>query len=520
MEKRAIIAVVLSIAVIMIFQMFLTPHLKQPANPTQTNKQEQKETPETATKPTETKQPEKAQSSKSSPTIKGKDIVIDTDVMKLVFTTAGARIKQWELKKYKIEDKPVELVTPHPDILPLSINFNGISDSNILYEAEESEGKVSFKGKTQNGINITKTFSFKKQQYYISLSISLTNALHGTNLTLSGIECVWGPNLGVIKKEEEIDSIEELKTLIGDSVVKDKMKSVKNTKAVHTGAISCTAMQAKKFIVAIISREAKIYSSSISYEKNLLEISALTSPFTLRPNESQEIELLVYGGPQTYEDLKAVGVQLEKLLQFGWIGGLGLLLLVTLNFLYKISRNYGIAIIFLTILVKIILWWPSQKSYKSMKAMQAVAPQIEALKQRYKNNPQQLNQETLKLYRENKVNPLGGCLPMILQIPIFFGLYSVLINAAELQGAPFAFWIKDLSKMDTYYVLPILMGITMFIQQKMTPSTDPNQAKIMLIMPVIFTFMFVSLPSGVVLYWTVQNILSIAQQYWIQKTPA
>ena len=152
--------------------------------------------------------------------------------------------------------------------------------------------------------------------------------------------------------------------------------------------------------------------------------------------------------------------------------------------------------------------------------MQKIQPHMTALKEKHKNNPQQMNQEVLKLYKTHKVNPLGGCLPMLLQIPIFYALYTVLVNSVELRGAPFYFWLQDLSLKDPYYILPILMGLTMLIQQKMTPTPDPQQAKIMMILPIVFTFMFISLPSGVVLYWTFQNILSIAQQFHINRQPA
>ena len=154
-----------------------------------------------------------------------------------------------------------------------------------------------------------------------------------------------------------------------------------------------------------------------------------------------------------------------------------------------------------------------------MKKMQELQPHITSLRERHKNDMQKMNEEMMKLYKEKKVNPLGGCLPLLLQIPIFFALYSILINAIELKGASFMFWIKDLASPDPYYVLTILMGLTMFIQQKMTPVTDPKQAKIMLILPIVFTFMFAGLPSGVLLYWVVQNILSIVQQYMIISMP-
>jgi YidC/Oxa1 family membrane protein insertase len=182
------------------------------------------------------------------------------------------------------------------------------------------------------------------------------------------------------------------------------------------------------------------------------------------------------------------------------------------------GQNYGVAIILLTVLVKAAFYPLTQKSMSSMKQMQALQPQLTALKAKYKSDPQRFQREQMELFRKHRVNPMGGCLPMVVQIPIFYALYLTLQYSVELQGAPFMLWISDLSKKDPYYVLPVLMGVSMLVQQKMTPTVgDPRQAQIMLIMPVIFTFMFIEFPTGLVLYWLVNNCLSIAQQYLIDR---
>jgi len=189
-----------------------------------------------------------------------------------------------------------------------------------------------------------------------------------------------------------------------------------------------------------------------------------------------------------------------------------------LKFFYNLIHNYGVAIILLTIVIKLILYPLTHKSFKSMKEMQKIQPKITALREKYKDNKEMLNKEIMTLYRTQKVNPLGGCLPMLLQIPVFFALYKVLLDSIELRHAPFIFWIQDLSAKDPYYITPILMGASMFIQQKMTPQVgDPTQAKLMLMLPIVFTFMFLNFPSGLVIYWLVNNLLSIAQQFYINK---
>jgi len=198
-----------------------------------------------------------------------------------------------------------------------------------------------------------------------------------------------------------------------------------------------------------------------------------------------------------------------------------------LRWFYGYTLNYGVAIILLTVLTKVVFFPLTLKSMRSMKAMQALQPQINALRSKYKSDPQRIQKETMELYREHRVNPLGGCLPMVVQIPVFYALYVALSVAVEIQNAPFVcfgrffgmdLWICDLAAQDPTYVLPILMGVSMFVQQKMTPTMgDPRQAKMMLLMPVVFTFMFLNLPSGLVLYWTLSNVFQIAQQLYMER---
>ena len=209
---------------------------------------------------------------------------------------------------------------------------------------------------------------------------------------------------------------------------------------------------------------------------------------------------------------------LENSIDYGWVKWLALPLLITLKYLNQFVHNYGIAIIIITTLIKIIFWPLGNKSYKSMKEMQSLQPKISELREKFKNDKTKLNQEVMQLYKKYKVNPMSGCLPMVIQIPVFFGLYKALLYSIELRHAPFAFWIQDLSAKDPYYITPIIMGATMLWQQKLSPQVgDPMQAKLMLLMPIVFTFLFLNFPSGLVIYWLFNNILSIGQQYYINK---
>jgi YidC/Oxa1 family membrane protein insertase len=267
---------------------------------------------------------------------------------------------------------------------------------------------------------------------------------------------------------------------------------------------------------------------------------------TIAPGEAWDGHVTIFVGPKEYDQLKAAG--LEAAINFGgfpvprhWGGlpmeWLGVPILLLMNWVYQHVGNYGVAIILLTVVSKILFYPLTVKSMRSMKAMQALQPQINALRNKYKSDPQRLQRETMDLYRGHKVNPMGGCLPMLAQVPIFYALYLALSVSVNLQGAPFlcfghlpswvpwlggaGLWICDLANPDPTYVLPLLMGVTMFLQQKMTPTTgDPRQAKMMLVMPFVFTWMFLGLASGLVLYWTVSNVLQILQQWYMERSKA
>ncbi len=258
---------------------------------------------------------------------------------------------------------------------------------------------------------------------------------------------------------------------------------------------------------------------------------------TIAAGQAWEGRVVIYAGPKEYERLKPLG--LEETINFGGFpiprrfGGLpmewlGVPILLLLKWVYRYVGNYGVAIILLTIVTRVLFYPLTVRSMRSMKAMQALQPQINSLRSKYKSDPQRLQKETLDLYRAHGVNPMGGCLPMVAQVPIFYALYLALSVSVDLQNAPFIcvghvfgadVWICNLASHDPTYVLPILMGVSMFVQQRMSPTgADPRQAKMMLVMPFVFTFMFLNLPSGLVLYWTVSNVLQVLQQVYMDRS--
>jgi YidC/Oxa1 family membrane protein insertase len=292
------------------------------------------------------------------------------------------------------------------------------------------------------------------------------------------------------------------------------------------------ALENDYFIAALIRAPGAALTRGRA--KDVAQVGLVFQGIDVGPGRTWEGTGEVYVGPKEWARLRALGVGLEaaQARNYGYFihSLLGIPmwwfcvpLLWLMNFFGTMlpGQNYGIAIILLTVLVKLVFYPLSLKSMRSMKQMQALQPQLNALRSKYRSDPQRFQREQMELFRKQGVNPMSGCLPMVVQIPIFYALYLTLQYSVELQGAPFMLWITDLSKKDPYYVLPILMGISMLVQQKMTPTVgDPRQAQIMLIMPVVFTFMFLEFPTGLVLYWLVNNVLSIGQQYMIDRSAA
>jgi YidC/Oxa1 family membrane protein insertase len=297
--------------------------------------------------------------------------------------------------------------------------------------------------------------------------------------------------------------------------------------AILTGPERWIALEDDYFVAALLLRPGSAFSRGRAVD--VAEVGLVFQGIDVGNGRRWEGGGDLYVGPKEWDRLRALGVGLEaaQARNYGhflwalfpmWWFCLPLLWLMNFFGTWLPGQNYGVAIILLTVLVKVVFYPLSLKSMRSMKAMQALQPQLNALRSKYRSDPQRFQREQMEIFRKHGVNPMGGCLPMVVQIPIFYALYLTLQYSVELQGAPFLLWISDLSKKDPYYVLPILMGLSMLVQQKMTPTVgDPRQAQIMLIMPVVFTFMFLEFPTGLVLYWLVNNCLSILQQYLIDR---
>lgn len=283
--------------------------------------------------------------------------------------------------------------------------------------------------------------------------------------------------------------------------------------------VNLLSIGSQYFVTAIIDQsdtipEAKVYNS--------VSGKTATGELSYRVNEGRkevDINQTLFLGPKSIDLMASVHPELAQVINFGWLSFIAKPLLYTMKWFFSQVPNWGVAIILLTLLVRLFVLPFNLMSYKSMKAMQKIQPLMTAVREKYKDDPVRMNQEVMNLMKENKANPFGGCLPMLLQIPIFFALYRVIGSSIELYGSPFMFWIHDLSAHDKFFVLPILMGVTMFLQQKLTPTNmDPMQAKILMYMPLIFTVFMINLPSGLTLYMFVSALFGVIQQYFMMKT--
>ena len=534
MDKKAFLAIMLSVAVILVWQAFFVK--KPPQQQQESARQETtvKEKPAGKTAAPEQASPVKAKTVLSKPVMgTEKDIPVENSLYKAVLTTKGGSLKSYKLKNYRSsldrDSEPIELVHVMNGMLrPLTITFPESSvdihpesiftsdRASIDMTQSPQSSKLIFTQTYANEMREEKIFTFYPDKYAFDLEVKIYN-LSKVALSESAF-LSWNQYVDP-KSESDSYGHDGPISYIASSIDRYEVKKIESGKLIGPD-IAWAGFESKYFIAAMVPQNPTLTSLALSVDpRNMVSVSLKGTPNIIPPGQIASFGYSLYLGPKENDILKSQGVGLENAIDFGsWMKWLAMPLLISIKFLDSYVHNYGIAIIILTILIKIIFWPLGNKSYKSMKEMQKLQPKIAELREKYKNDKAKLSQETMALYKTHKVNPLGGCLPMVIQIPVFFGLYKALMYSIELRHAPFCWWIQDLSAKDPYYITPIIMGATMLIQQKMSPSMgDPMQQKIMMLMPVVFTFLFVSFPSGLVIYWLFQNVLSIGQQYYINK---
>lgn len=558
MEKNTILAFVLCLLVLIIWfiisskQKERVPIGEEPQRREQTSRTEPSQKP--VQQPSVLPETEQKEVNKDILPIKRgteKVIPVETPFYKAVFSNVGPTIKSFKLKNYHTSADPdsplVELVTMEKSLKPfLKLSFDQGPDTGnkddiyhveadqIILNRESAPRDLTFSTTTPTGVTITQTFRIYPDKYPINILVNISNpSPHDIEGNLKATLRNYPP-----ENKKSYYSFIGLALLLDDELETIAVKKLKKEERNLTGLINWMSYESDYFMSAVIIDEQKRASVQGRFLPSGLLEAVYVSPSTiLNAQQSLSNSFTIYLGPRDLTHLKPLGRKLESAINFGWTDVIAKPLLHALRFFNKFVKNYGLAIIILTILIKILFWPLTHKSYKSMKEMQKLQPLMAKIREKYKNNKEQMNKELMGLYKTYKVNPMGGCLPMLIQMPVFFALFRILGSSIELRHAPFFLWINDLSAPDRLFhfpfqipfmsppygipILTLLMGASMFIQQKMTPTPgDPSQAKIMMFLPIIFTFLFINFPSGLVLYWLTNNILSIGQQYRIKKSSA
>ncbi|MFZ0889743.1 MAG: membrane protein insertase YidC, partial [Candidatus Binataceae bacterium] len=474
----------------------------------------------------------------ASESVPARTVEVDTDLFKAVFTTRGARLESFRLKKFRetaAADSPgYEMVwTAAGGALPLgAIVLSGagaIDDAGVAYATdapariEVKSGRrstVAFSGRTRDGVAITKTFGFSAHSYVFDIDVQA----HASSGAVDGLGLAMNQSLAAHAGYYDVP---EIQGDAGGKVIVEAEKALTKGVAPVSGPIAYAGFGDRYFLAVFMP--ASPASGTLEMSFNGSEARAgIVFP------QVAELKSAVYMGPKQIDVLEAINPLLTKSIDFGWSGILALTFLRALKLFYLVAPNYGVDIILVTVAVRIVFLPLSVRSQRSMLRMQRLQPQIQRIREKFKDDNERVQKEMVDLYKRNHVNPLGGCAPMLLQLPIFIGLYEALLNSVELRHAPFVAWIKDLSAPDCLPiagipklpflpcggipVLVLMMGASTFLQQWMSPqSPDPNQQRMMMLTPIIFTVMFVNFPAGLSLYYFASNLLGIIQQFFLNR---
>jgi YidC/Oxa1 family membrane protein insertase len=527
-QRRLLLALGLSLLVLLAYNELVLRKYPRTSSPTAPQAPPGSTSPRT-TAPVIPGQPGIPDDAAAGLTDAGTPVTVHTDVMHLQITPMGARIAKLELERYRetiaSASPPLELIHTGP-MLPLTLALGKgtkeTGDAGVAYTADRSSvnltgderAEVVFTGVLPDGSKIEKRLAFTGQGYTFDLTVSVGDPSPvGLILTpLVGSEAQTGGSSRIPHGSAIVLAARHL----ADISLKDIANVDKPPKPIDD--VTWAGFAAPYFaILAVADGESTMVTTGMVEKLPYLRLQAPSASST---------RFTIYAGPRERDVLAAGGHDLDRAVDFGWFWFIAIPLLQALRWIYRFTGNYGVAIIVLTTLVKVATIPLTRATFRNMREMQKVQPEMARLRERYKDDQTALQKEMMELYKRHGVNPFSGCLPMVLQLPIFVGLYNALSHAIELRHAPFMLWINDLSVPDRLMVggigipvLTLLMGATMFVQQWMTPQQgDPNQQRMMMVMPLVFTFMFISFPAGLVLYWLVNNVLTIGQQYAMTRT--
>jgi len=557
-QKRLLLAVVLSVVVLVGYQTFFVKPPPPNSQPQQVQNQQdqtqgQQQVQQGTSNISDYKAPVVKPEPVERPESKYRTISVSTPLYNIAISEYGAVVRRFELKNYKQtnkQDSPFKQLVSK-DLVSGTLSLDLERESvpglkNAVYTAGIGTDKTSvFQGSksiefvltTSKGLVIKKIFTFKADSYMIDCDIIFQN---GSDMSLNDSIVISTPGIynEEVKKRSRF-AFEGPIVLVDDEYTTIKPKKIEEQDT-YSGQIGWSGFTERYFMTAVMPRtpsdgtinlDTKI---KLSYTKDLITNDLIQTMDRLDPGKQAQYPFTFYMGPKSLKVLGQYDNSFKKAINFGFFNILAKPLLITMNTIHDFIPNYGVAIILLTVLIKLIFWPLGTKSYKSMNKMKKVQPLMTEIRAKYKDDKQRMNKEVMALYKTYKVNPASGCLPMLVQMPIFFALYRMLYQAIELRHAPFVAWITDLSAPDRLFefgftipmmqapyglpMLTLIMGASFLLQQKMTPATgDPMQAKMMMLMPIFMTVIFINFPAGLVLYMFVNNIISMGQQYYIQK---
>jgi YidC/Oxa1 family membrane protein insertase len=538
--KRTLLWVVFSVSGVMLYNSWQIQNGKPPlfgpapqvqvANKEEANKQNAGANATPSATPTQnTNAPADVKTATQTTAVESKTITLKNDVLDLQIDTRGGSIVKATLLKHIEGKDPIvifktdgaEKYLARSGLVATGLDLPNHND--IFNGQASADGKKLTLTSEKNGVMFEKIYELKDQSYVLETTNKISNK---SNQNVS-------PSFyaELIRDGKKIDESQFYSTFTGPAVYTEKEKfqkiefsdieknKVTVQKLVAAGESGWVSMVQHYFASAWIpetTTSREYYFDRL--ETNLYRAGVKASLGELAPGASKIEKAQLFVGPQEEKMLEEIAPGLELVKDYGWLTILAKPIFWLLTKIHDVIANWGWSIVILTVLIKLAFFPLSAASYKSMARMKEVQPRLLQMKEQYKNEPQKLNQAMMKMYREEKINPLGGCLPVVVQIPVFISLYWVLLASVEMKNAPWVAWITDLSKPDPFYILPVIMAVSMFIQTKLNPTPpDPIQAKVMTIMPLVFSVMFFFFPAGLVLYWVVNNILSIAQQWQINR---
>ena len=545
MERRVLLAISLSFLVLFVYQTYFAPPPPAPAGaqaPAISTPGVAGSAAVAAQPPaTPTPAPAAAPGSVLVGESAERDITVETRTVRAVFTNRGARLRSWVLKDYKNDGgQPLDLV-PKPEnvnnaLTPFSLRLDDAaltskangglyrSESPAAVDATAAPTTLSFEWQDADGLHVTKSFTLEPDGYIVSVSVQ---ARRGDQVLNTGID--WGPGLGddIAYSPRGGFFSPNYSTPAQALVHRDGSvaRLPATAPATESGPFLYAGIDDHYFTALVLNDKASPAAIRFDHTPYLVPAKTEGAPaghyvaFGVTFETPQTTQRFFFG-PKAFDQLRALDTEMVRVINFGMFSWLAVPLLGALKWVHHYIGNWGWAIVALTILINLAMFPLRQKSVTSMRKMQEIQPQMKAIQARYQKykvtdpQRQKMNEEVMALYKEKGVNPASGCVPMLLTMPFLFAFYAMLSQAIEIRGADFFGWIVDLSRPDPLYVTPILMGATMFWQQKITPtSADPVQQRVMMIMPLMFTFMFLSYPSGLVIYWTISNLWAIGQQY-------